>query len=247
MARKQTNNQQKRNLQEQIKKLKNEIEELKLEREENKKSVLHFMQEAEMSQNELKRAQEVISQLTSQKSENTCLDASQECCHAAPTGLENERSRTDGFEGLYKSTEHETLALQNEFLKEKDRSTQQVIHDLSQRLDQASLSLRQWQEKYDDLYTLHMGLEIQIKEIEQAKTREIQLRSLNKVLRNEIRKMKQAQDESLNIEYLRNVIIKFLEKKTTRPQLVPILSALLQCTHEDKTKLHQIIQNSIAV
>jgi hypothetical protein len=28
--------------------------------------------------------------------------------------------------------------------------------------------------------------------------------------------MKQAQDESLNIEYLRNVIIKFLEKKTTR-------------------------------
>ncbi|KAG1143339.1 hypothetical protein G6F36_015435 [Rhizopus arrhizus] len=100
MARKQTNNQQKRNLQEQIKKLKNEIEELKLEREENKKSVLHFMQEAEMSQNELKRAQEVISQLTSQKSENTCLDASQECCHAAHTGLENERSRTDGFEGL---------------------------------------------------------------------------------------------------------------------------------------------------
>ncbi|KAG0740613.1 hypothetical protein G6F57_009392 [Rhizopus arrhizus] len=246
MARKQTNN-QKRNLQEQIKKLKNEIEELKLEREENKKSVIHFMQEVEMAQDELKRAQEVISQLTSQKSENTRLEACQECCHAAHTGLENERSRADGFEGLYKSTEHEKLALQNEFLKENYESTQQVIHHLNHRLDQASLSSRQWQEKYDDLYTLHMGLEIQIKEIEQAKTREIQLRSLNKVLRNEIRKMKQAQDESLNIEYLRNVIIKFLEKKTTRPQLVPILSALLQCTHEDKTKLHQIVQNSITV
>lgn len=36
------------------------------------------------------------------------------------------------------------------------------------------------------------------------------------MLRNEIRRMTKAQDDALNLEYLRNVIIKFLELKTTR-------------------------------
>ncbi|CEG75261.1 hypothetical protein RMATCC62417_10334 [Rhizopus microsporus] len=65
------------------------------------------------------------------------------------------------------------------------------------------------------------------------------------MLRNEIRRMTKAQDDALNLEYLRNVIIKFLELKTTRSQLIPVLSSLLQCTHEDQTKLHQIVQNNI--
>lgn len=220
MARKQANN-QKRNLQEQIRKLKSEIEELKIERDESKKSAMFYKQEADMAQCELKNAQEML------KKDNTWSEppplVQMEQCQA---GLENKT--------------FEDLALQNQALEESRR-------ELGTRLDQSNRYVRQWQEKYDDLYALHMGYEIQIKEIEQAKAREIQLRALNKILRTEISKIKQAQDEALNLEYLKNVVIKFLEMKTTRPQLVPILSALLHCTHEDKTKLHQIVQNNIAV
>ncbi|CAO3702583.1 unnamed protein product [Rhizopus stolonifer] len=156
MARKQANN-QKRNLQEQIRKLKSEIEGLKIERDESKKSAMVFKQEAEMAQCELKNAQEML------KKDNTWSEplppslVQMEQCQA---GLENKTL--------------EDLALQNQALEENRR-------ELSTRLDQSNRYIRQWQEKYDDLYAVHMGYEIQIKEIEQAKAREIQLRALNKV------------------------------------------------------------------
>lgn len=51
-------------LQEQVGRLNNEIEELQLEREESKKNVLHFMQEADSTRQELKKAQELIDELT---------------------------------------------------------------------------------------------------------------------------------------------------------------------------------------
>lgn len=51
-------------LQEQVGRLNNEIEELRLEREESKKNVLHFMQEADASRQELKKAQDLIDELT---------------------------------------------------------------------------------------------------------------------------------------------------------------------------------------
>ncbi|ORE06900.1 hypothetical protein BCV72DRAFT_274142 [Rhizopus microsporus var. microsporus] len=259
MARKQLNT-KKRNVQEQIRKLKNEIEELKLEREENKKSVLHFMQEADSAQKELKKAQETIKQLIEDKNEGAChdsvqcmaekaklaqeIDQAKHKCNTVRSELECQR-RT--FEQLCLSVEQEKIVMQNEVssLREKYISATESISCLELKLGKAYQESKQWQEKYDDLYMIHVNIENQKKELEYIKAREIQLKAMNKMLRNEIRRMTKAQDDALNLEYLRNVIIKFLELKTTRSQLIPVLSSLLQCTHEDQTKLHQIVQNNI--
>jgi hypothetical protein len=53
-------------------------------------------------------------------------------------------------------------------------------------------------------------------EIDAAKMRENHLRTVNKTLRDEIRKLNKVEEDIVNIEYLRNVIIKFLEKRNTR-------------------------------
>ncbi|KAI9249881.1 hypothetical protein BY458DRAFT_37176 [Sporodiniella umbellata] len=126
----------------------------------------------------------------------------------------------------------------------KKEKEQESVELLKISLEQTSLVNKQWQEKYDDLYSVHMSFEDQRVELEIAKTREINLRSMNKILRNEVRKMSKVQEEALNIDYLRNVVINFLEKKSARLQLVPVLSTLLQCTYEDQTKLHQLVQNN---
>lgn len=63
MTRAQVSN-NKRVLQEQVIRFTNEIEELQLEREASKKNVLHFMQEADITRQELKKAQELIEELT---------------------------------------------------------------------------------------------------------------------------------------------------------------------------------------
>lgn len=60
-------------------------------------------------------------------------------------------------------------------------------------------------------------------ELNQAKIRENHLKTINKTLRDEVRKISKVQEDLVNIEYLRNVIIKFLERKSTRVSGVPIL------------------------
>lgn len=62
---KQTFSNNKKILQEQVSRLNNEIEELRLEREESKKNVLHFMQEADAAKQELRKAQELLDEMTS--------------------------------------------------------------------------------------------------------------------------------------------------------------------------------------
>lgn len=59
----------------------------------------------------------------------------------------------------------------------------------------------------------------QKEDVEQTKIRENYLKTINKTLRDEMRKIKKAQDDIINIEYLRNVIIKFLERKNTQVSL----------------------------
>lgn len=75
-----------------------------------------------------------------------------------------------------------------------------------------------------------------------TKIREQHLRTANKTLREEIRRINKVEEEIINIEYLRNVIIKFLERRNTRAQLVPILSTLLQCSHDEQTRLSKLIK-----
>lgn len=53
-------------------------------------------------------------------------------------------------------------------------------------------------------------------EIEAAKIKENHLKTVIKSLRDEIRKLHKVEEDIINIEYLRNVIIKFLEKRNTR-------------------------------
>lgn len=56
-------------------------------------------------------------------------------------------------------------------------------------------------------------------ELDASKMRENHLRTINKTLRDEVRKVNKVQEETVNIEYLRNVMIKFLEKRNTRVSL----------------------------
>lgn len=60
-------------------------------------------------------------------------------------------------------------------------------------------------------------------ELNQAKIRENHLKTINKTLRDEVRKISKVQEDLVNIEYLRNVIIKFLERKSTRVSAMLIL------------------------
>lgn len=46
------------------------------------------------------------------------------------------------------------------------------------------------------------------------------------------------EDEEINLEYLRNVIIKFLESKSTRAQLVPVLTMMLKFTPDEVKRLN---------
>ncbi|KAJ2797533.1 hypothetical protein H4R21_004285, partial [Coemansia helicoidea] len=39
--------------------------------------------------------------------------------------------------------------------------------------------------------------------------------------------------ESVNVEYLRNVLFRFFNDKERRPQLIPVLSNLLNCPVDD--------------
>lgn len=46
------------------------------------------------------------------------------------------------------------------------------------------------------------------------------------------------EDEEINLEYLRNVIIKFLESKSTRAQLIPVLTMMLKFTPDEVKRLN---------
>lgn len=48
------------------------------------------------------------------------------------------------------------------------------------------------------------------------------------------------EEEEINLEYLRNVIIKFLESKSTRAQLIPVLSMMLKFTPEETKRLNHV-------
>ena len=51
-----------------------------------------------------------------------------------------------------------------------------------------------------------------------------------------IRSMRE--EEEINLEYLRNVIVKFLESKSTRAQLIPVLTMMLKFTPDEVKRLN---------
>ncbi|KAJ2712607.1 hypothetical protein H4R19_002665, partial [Coemansia spiralis] len=48
--------------------------------------------------------------------------------------------------------------------------------------------------------------------------------------------------ESINVEYLRNVLFRFFNDKDRRPHLVPVLSNLLNCTTDDIKQIQVLLQ-----
>ncbi|KAI8884322.1 hypothetical protein K501DRAFT_140098, partial [Backusella circina FSU 941] len=101
----------------------------------------------------------------------------------------------------------------------------------------------EWKERYDALYHERVSFGFcfdQKCEIDKAKIKENHLRTVNRSLRDELRKVTKAQENAINIAYLRNVMINFLEKKKQRAQLIPVLSTLLQCEEEDRARLCQL-------
>ncbi|EDQ87133.1 uncharacterized protein MONBRDRAFT_33471 [Monosiga brevicollis MX1] len=62
-----------------------------------------------------------------------------------------------------------------------------------------------------------------------------------KLLKDELRRNERSETRGeLNIEYLKNVILQFLQKRDERPQLVPVLSMLLHFTPEELNELQQL-------
>ncbi|KAJ2316820.1 hypothetical protein IWW51_005529, partial [Coemansia sp. RSA 2702] len=51
-----------------------------------------------------------------------------------------------------------------------------------------------------------------------------------------------ARYESINVEYLRNVLFRFFNDKDRRPQLVPVLSNLLNCKPDEIRQIQLLLQ-----
>ncbi|KAI8095102.1 uncharacterized protein B0P05DRAFT_524699 [Gilbertella persicaria] len=113
---------------------------------------------------------------------------------------------------------------------------------LQVKLGQLEQSVLHWQEKCEKMNRENVALN---EEKTRAKLKEHHLKTNNKTLQEEIRKLSKTEQDWVNIEYLRNVILKFLERKNTRAQLVPILSTLLRCSSEDQTRLFQLTRNTL--
>lgn len=141
---------------------------------------------------------------------------------------------------------------------------------------------RQNERSTSDQETAQQQLSEQVKKIssldqqlEEIKTKELQARTHNKTLREELRKVQSSaailgrqrgpgvgywspannsvantptssetvgqdspnNDEDVNVEYLRNVILQFLEHKEMRPNLVRVLSTILRFTPQETRRL----------
>ncbi|KAG0170088.1 hypothetical protein DFQ28_002509 [Apophysomyces sp. BC1034] len=91
--------------------------------------------------------------------------------------------------------------------------------DLEIKLNAGEKDRAALQEKHDQLeaeLTEYQTFHDQQKELEQARIRENHINGINKTLREELRKSQQNQDDVINMQYLKNVILKFLERKQTR-------------------------------
>ncbi|RKP10229.1 hypothetical protein THASP1DRAFT_22035 [Thamnocephalis sphaerospora] len=151
-------------------------------------------------------------------------------------------------------------------LEEAAQQTQKAHAGLSQRLNEAEARIKDAAQAKDALDT----------QLEESTLRESHLRSLNKTLKDEVRRMQRQlvrappassprspshpgsaaastpadspslsdhtqPSDSVNMEYLRHVLFKFIEFKGQRPQLIPVLAMLLKLAPQDLDKLEKIV------
>ncbi|TBU34549.1 peroxisomal membrane anchor protein conserved region-domain-containing protein [Dichomitus squalens] len=179
----------------------------------------------------------------------------------------------------------QALEKEIESLKSEIRSYQMQITDLHSQLQKAAEVEATAKDQLAELSAKTANLQ---QFADESKNREAQLRSQNKTLREELRKVQssvallekqrgpgvgywasrnestselrsptssvselpsretperagtpsaQSSDEEVNFEYLRNVILQFLEHKEMRPHLVRILSTILRFTPQETRRL----------
>jgi hypothetical protein len=81
--------------------------------------------------------------------------------------------------------------------------------------------------------------------IEDLKSREKSLNNMNQTLKEELRKGQMAQQkkeateagDSVSMQYMRNVVLRFATDVHMRPQLVPVLGAIFNFTSEEWAKI----------
>ncbi|KAF7306991.1 Mediator of RNA polymerase II transcription subunit 5 [Mycena indigotica] len=173
--------------------------------------------------------------------------------------------------------EGQVEALQNEILRLKEELHVSQAELLQLKEDSASLADVEMSNKAQETET-NAKISALEQLLEEAKSREAQLRANSKTLREELRKVQSSaallerqrnpgvgywtqrptdqpetrtstssnssdsrvaspspvkQEEEVNLEYLRNVILQFLEHKEMRPNLVKVLSIILHFTPQE--------------
>ncbi|KAF7732850.1 hypothetical protein EC973_000126 [Apophysomyces ossiformis] len=138
---------------------------------------------------------------------------------------EIERWRKQAYDGLRSAeTEKARSSLQQqkeeaekaEALQALEDRYRSRVADLEMKLDLGEKDHAMLQEKQQQLEAKLRTFHDQQNELDQARIRENHLKTTNKTLREELRKSQQQEDEAINTEYLKNVILKFLERKQTR-------------------------------
>ncbi|OBZ86265.1 hypothetical protein A0J61_05683 [Choanephora cucurbitarum] len=170
------------------------------------------------------------------------LDQTRDEVHATRVALEEETKRANLMKKRWQNAEYQLEKAEHIIDSNKMTQEKEIRQEYQSKLNQSEQSQLHWKNQCEKLISQNALYEEQTKA---SKAKEIHLMLVNKTLKQEIRKLNREERELVNLEYLRNVILKFLERKNTRAQLVPILSTLLQCSQEDQTRLFQLTQNTI--
>ncbi|KAI9308862.1 GRIP domain-containing protein [Cunninghamella echinulata] len=238
--------QQQVNDQSNIKGLKNQIEELLLEKEESKRSLIHFMTQSDEALKDVDKWQKKAESSTKEAKDMKVKLTELVKAHKKRDSILRDTEKK--YEEIQRQLEQQEKAnhnLQEQYIQLKERDT--TVSDLSEKIDQLSSANEDYdalKKQLDDHTSTSKNLsdkiaelEKKVKELEDMKIREGHLKTLNKVTRVITAKPSNKDEEDVNMEYLRNVVLKFLESKSTRAQLVPVLTMLLKFSPEEIKRL----------
>ncbi|RHZ64552.1 hypothetical protein Glove_322g15 [Diversispora epigaea] len=159
-------------------------------------------------------------------------------------------------------------------LQNENESLQKRMQEIDKKVDILNAEIVNANKNSAKYRELEMNLQLNKEEyeklLEEARMREGHLRTINKTLKDEVRKLQKSSernasqnsppsispifsrgpnismtssfhyanmDNDLKIDYLRDIIFKFLEHKVQRKALLPVLTTLLKVSPEEKRKL----------
>jgi chromosome segregation ATPase len=207
----------KRILQEQVSRLTNEIEELQLEREESKKNVLHFMQEADTTRQELKKAQELIEELAHNKNAEGYSSPPPELDEQAPSVLFSKLSllSKDKIAQLFDLVENNKLDMIEQMSIELHETRLKNV-SLQEKLDQLD---QEYQATRGALQVEHERAEIIERRWKESESHLEQAESTIQTLESELDTLRQKQQECYQPNLTKEALCRLEEQ--------------LQCTAQD--------------